>query len=334
MNKLVYVGFAFKHHLNTYAGYHQIKSYINYDYYIDCQKEKNFIDKLIKRRNIFDRLYIRIFGSRLWFSELRCILYSLMHKNITFHFIYVENILKYLFLFKRNNIIVSTFHLPVELLSGNPTYKNSIKCSDSIILMSEKDVQLVKEIKGDNNVFYIPHGITTSFYKPLLGKRRNKNLLMVGNMLRNFQLANTLFNKLLDIDKTIEITIVTQKYNHKYFSIRKGITLLNDISNEDLLNLYQTASLLILPMYSFTANNALLEALSCGCHVHIISERIDNSYNVNDNITFTTNNIEESVNFIINYLENFKDNSDNIRKDIIENYSWEVVASKVLNLLR
>lgn len=335
MQKIVYVGFAFNHHAKTYAGYHQIKSYISYDHYIDCQKEKNFVDKVIKRKWLIDRIYIKVFGPRLWRSELKCIFYSLFHKHITFHIIYGENILKYLYLFRKQNHIVSTFHLPYELISKNKDYCNAIKHSQKVIILTQKDLLQIKKIKGDENVFYIPHGISTSFYKPGEIKRNPKHLLMVGNMLRNFQLANTIFNKLLDRDNTLSITIVTQLYNHHYFTKRDRLILLHDISNKSLLNLYQTVSLLILPMYSFTANNALLEALSCGCHVHIISDRIDNSYQTNNVITHTSaKNIQESIDFIENYIENFKDDSYSVRESIIKKYSWEVIADQVYKLLQ
>lgn len=65
-NKLVYVGFGFRHHLGGHAGYHQIKTYLDYDYYVDAQ---GFFNTISKHRSNFGRriryyiLSYLIFGS-------------------------------------------------------------------------------------------------------------------------------------------------------------------------------------------------------------------------------------------------------------------------------
>lgn len=46
MKKIVYVGFAFKHHQNTQAGYHHIKDYLLYDYVFDTQWEFDLLSQI------------------------------------------------------------------------------------------------------------------------------------------------------------------------------------------------------------------------------------------------------------------------------------------------
>ncbi len=333
MKKIVYVGFAFTHHLLTHAGYQQIKQYIPYYHYIDCQSEYNFICKIIKRHHLLDRLYIKLFGSRLWLSEFRCIFYSIFHKDVVFHVIYSENILKYLYLFiGKKNQIASTYHLPYETLVRNKTYVRSIQHSNYVILMTSKNLMEVRKLKGDNKVYYIPHGIDTTFYNSGLSSRDTKHLLMVGNMLRNFKFANKLFEYLLNNIPDLKITIVTKEENYQFFSPHPQLYLCSNISNEEILNLYQKATLLVLPMFSFTANNTLLEALSCGCPAYIISDYVDTSYN-NPYLVTEKPNLEKNIYYIKSFLNRYVDNSIEIRKHILDEYSWEHIGTKVYQLL-
>ena len=48
--KLVYVGFAYKHHKGTHAGYQHIKDILQYDHLIECHKEFEFL--LINKGNV------------------------------------------------------------------------------------------------------------------------------------------------------------------------------------------------------------------------------------------------------------------------------------------
>jgi glycosyltransferase involved in cell wall biosynthesis len=46
--------------------------------------------------------------------------------------------------------------------------------------------------------------------------------------------------------------------NHPNLDLRSGI------SEDELLNLYQTAALMVMPLHDATANNAVLESMACG----------------------------------------------------------------------
>lgn len=332
-NRIVYVGFAFKHHKGTHAGYHQIRDYIQYDDYIDCQWERDFIDRIIERKNICDRAYIKFFGARLWISEVRCILYSLFHKNVTFHFIYGENILKYLFHFIRNNKIVATYHLPIEEIKKNKVYVKSIRHCNNIVTMSQKDVDEMKVLKGDDKVIFIPHGIDTDFYS-LGSKRLPKQILMVGNMLRNFELANNVFKELIKKDNALNFVVVTKQENYQYFKDCPWVMLRTNITNQELLELYQQSTILFLPLYSFTANNALLEAMACGCPVHIASNKIDYSYQHNIGVSVTAEDTLQTTDYLINLLHTHEDKSIEIRRVVLIKYSWPYIAAVVNDVLQ
>ena len=116
----------------------------------------------------------------------------------------------------------------------------------------------VKEVK------HIAHGVEVNYFIP---KRNNVDqILMIGNWLRNFEFASKVF-KAFEFDKNIEIKVLTSEANFNFFNSNNNVVLLNGISDLELLNLYQNSKVVFVPVKQFTANNAILEACSCGCQV-------------------------------------------------------------------
>ena len=161
--KTVYVGFAFKHHKNTHAGYHHIKEYLKYDYTIDTQWEfelSEYTGSNIFVR-IFRKLYFTLLGTGTPFAIFKCILLSLFQKDLVFHFVYAENSYKWLYKFKRSNKIVCTFHQPLSFFTQNPVWDKRLKGIDGIILMSSNELDFFKDRTVNTRVVFIPHGIDT-----------------------------------------------------------------------------------------------------------------------------------------------------------------------------
>lgn len=327
--KLIYVGFAFEHHKNTHAGYHQIKKFLPYDIIIDGQAEYNFVFKTIyKFPHFIVRRYRRYFGWRLWFTELRCIIRAVLFKNQIFHIIYGENILKNLGRFKgKNNKIICTYHQPYSIFKENKSWMQSIKKVDKIILVSNKDLKYFNEITNNIPVKFIPHGVNTEFFRPA-NVKREKSVLMVGNWLRDFSFANKVFSDLIKKDSEIIIHIVTNEENFKYFSLSPRILLKNNISNENLRILYQKSGLVFFPLVEFTANNAILEAASCNVDILIATNNKNMSYFNENYIHYLNLEVKQVVDFIIKKLNKFPDYSNKInnREFVVNNYSWNKVA--------
>jgi glycosyltransferase involved in cell wall biosynthesis len=60
--------------------------------------------------------------------------------------------------------------------------------------------------------------------------------------------------------------VVPNKF-YSLFNKLPNVTLMTGISDERLLQLYQQADLLVLPLIDGTANNSILEAMACGLPV-------------------------------------------------------------------
>lgn len=333
--KLVYVGFAYKHHKGTHAGYHHIKDYIDYDYYIECQKEFEFLFFDVKTASLFKRVIRRLYAITLGegcpMAMFRALCYSWMHKeNVCFHIIYGDNIYSKFFykLKRKNHKVVVTVHQPFDNYMKNKKVMNKLKWPDNLILLSDSEISRFVRFTGKNNVVYIPHGICDDFYQPSVDKRDvGKSVLMVGNWLRDFDLAEKVFMKLKDEYPEISIDMVGNKVNKQRFC--NLVHYHCGISDNELLSLYQNCTVMFLPLLRFTANNALLEAASTACRILIATDNVDdNSYFPIDYIRITNRDVDHIVKTLIEYMSNSVQNEE-LRQYVSINYSWRVISGKV-----
>ena len=337
--KLVYVGFAYKHHKGTHAGYQHIKDSLQYDHLIECQKEFEFLFFDVKEASLFKRLLRRLyavaFGDGCPFAMFRALLYSWMHpENICFHIIYGDNIYAKFFykLRRKNHKVVATVHQPFDNYMSSQKMKNKLLWPDKIIILSNNELKQFNGFTGKQNVVYIPHGICTDFYQPSTNKEHIvKSVLMVGNWLRDFDLAEKVFQKLHTEHPEIRIDMVGSISNEKRFA--NIVDYHHGISDDELLHLYQNCSLVYLPLLRFTANNALLEAAATGCKLIIATDNVDdNTYIPNEYLTTTDRTVEDSINAILLNLKEGKKNLS-LRQFIVQNYSWEMIGEKVKEFL-
>lgn len=337
MNRqLVYVGFAFQHHKGTHAGYHQIKNYINYNYIIDCQSyyEKSLhpYSSLIGRLKC--AIQYRLLGYTVfpWYI-FRVLWLGITHDNLIFHFIYGENIFcpwikKFI---RKRNVIVCTLHQPFAYFQTSNKTKKIVRLSDYIILVANTEIEQFKEMTGKDNVYYIPHGVSTDFYKTDTSIKKEHMLLTVGNWLRDYKFANDVYLKLLGIDNLLEIYVVTNASNRTYISNNPRIHFYTGITDEQLLLLYQKSAVLFLPLTKYTANNALLEAGAAGCNIVISSNYTDTSYVPTDLITITRMDIDTTITSVRNAMSGSY--NMNLSKYVTDNYNWVIIGNLTQSFL-
>jgi glycosyltransferase involved in cell wall biosynthesis len=333
--KLIYVGFSFIHH-GEHTGYDLISKYLPYDKFVKCQVGFNRLSNFNKRQNLLTKGYGKIFKGWLWWVELQLIFISLFNPGkYTFHLIYGENLYRFLCYFKFKNRIVLSLHQPVSYFEKEGPYflRQNLKRVDKIIVLSFELKKYFELKYPDIPVKYIPHGIDCSFFKP--EGQRNKLLLMVGNWFRDFTFANTVFTEILNVVPDIEICVVTNQTNHHFFTKHSSIKLMSNISDKELLSLYQQAHCLFLPLFSFTANNAILEAASAGCPIVVATNLIDNSYFSDKQITFLPLQKNQVVDFLSRHLkERFDMEKSSSLVDFVKNnYAWEEIATITFNFI-
>ncbi len=274
VSPVLIVGFKFEHH-GSYSGYHQLSKYLDNVYYLNRDNydySSRFFD--YPGLSLINSFLYRI-RNILFFLKLRRLCYDSSYRVI--HFLYPENTLAFCsFEIPSDKIVIATFHQPVSyfnnLLCGGvtdfQTLKNFRRCN-KVILLSASMQDEFKSITKIKEVYCIPHGVDVVRFSPSVMPRRKKSILFVGNWLRDFSCASQVFLYLSTLDPEIEFTIVTNEENHFYFSKVPNAHLMSDISDSDLLELFQTVTLLFLPLLGATANNALLEAACCGLPIFV-----------------------------------------------------------------
>lgn len=330
--KLVYIGFTYPHHKNTHAGYNRIKDFLPYNYIIDCDDELHFLgtqpNNILIR--IFRKIYRVILGTGAPLNIIKCIFISLFSKNVVFHFIYPELTYKWLHLFKRNNKIVFTIHQPYEVLIKTELHQY-IKYADALILMSNKDTDKIKTTYCKDKVLFIPHGIDTEFYSPTKEKVSKNQICMIGSWLRDFETASYIFNEIHCKYKDVEITVVTNKEN--FDKLPSFVNKRTKLSDNELLEIYNQSKCMFLPLKSFTANNAVLEAASTNCPIVILSNNIDTSY-LGEELVYYTKDIENAIQLLEGFVRNENKGKKESRDFVIKNFSWQTIAKQTYNFIK
>jgi glycosyltransferase involved in cell wall biosynthesis len=165
--------------------------------------------------------------------------------------------------------LVATFHQPPTLLCQMIS-RDLIKRYDGIVALCKSQQSFLEKYVDPRQVFLIPHGIDTTFFRPAPATfaRRNDGtfrMLLVGHWLRDLKLAFAVFESLLTDGLEIELTVVSPRLpirkHHERLICRSGLT------DEELREAYWAADVLFLPLTDATANNAVLEAMACGLPV-------------------------------------------------------------------
>jgi glycosyltransferase involved in cell wall biosynthesis len=131
-------------------------------------------------------------------------------------------------------------------------------------------------------VHFVPHGVDANFFVPkssgttASAAHAAPRCLFVGNWLRDFPTLQRCAERLLTVDRQIQIDIVAperadrsdaDEQAPRALVKRERVHWHRGIDDTTLRGLYQHATVLLLPLHASTANNAVLEALACGLPV-------------------------------------------------------------------
>ncbi|WP_373498648.1 glycosyltransferase family 4 protein [Desulfococcus sp.] len=190
-----------------------------------------------------------------------------------FHFIYGENSYRYLGEMKRTavrNAVIATYHTPPSKFRQLIPNHRFLKQLDAVVIVSNSQREIFDSLILPERVFFVPHGIDVDYFRPEgrtlepEGRDRAFQCLFVGTHLRDFQTLSEAARVIADRDPSVLFCGVIPEAFHGFFKGIENVTLMTRISDERLLQLYQQADLLVLPLIDGTANNSILEAMACG----------------------------------------------------------------------
>ena len=256
---------------SIHSGYDRLADYMQAKH-IAPPERFSFTDRLIARcfRCLIEKAGSTWYHRSQFLCEIQAARQWMLSKQEVFHFIYGENSYQYLAKLKKikhGHRIVCTYHTPPEKFKTIVQNTSALHDIDAAIVVSRFQKDYFIDVLGHNNVWFVPHGIDLDFFRPAPRTQPEDgllNCLFVGSHLRDIETFKQVVDILEHKDQTVLFHILTNTENTLQFQKNTNVRLYSKISDQELLNLYQTADLLTLPLIDSTANNSILEAMACG----------------------------------------------------------------------
>lgn len=164
--------------------------------------------------------------------------------------------------------LVGTFHQCADELPAIIQRPAALKKFAAIIVMSDTQ-RVYFEDQGvpRDRIHRILHGVDTDYFSPLEQSGRDKFVVLsVGGTRRDFPLMRAVAESLRN-EAGVRFEIVGPRDREPVFAGLGNVTYFCGISDEALLERYRRASCYLHLAEAATANNALLEGMSCGAPV-------------------------------------------------------------------
>jgi glycosyltransferase involved in cell wall biosynthesis len=264
-------------HHASFSGYHQLVKYLNIP------------SKLLIRPNKMDLITLAMNKMPHFMSKLiKCDFYSLVSLSFELksilqsceliHHLYGEDTCLVSPLIKKvsNKKVIATFHQPPKLFERYmPLHWRKImgRLDHIIVLSTTQQDFLVKNLRDESKISFIPHGVEFNYFKPSSYELRN--CLMVGQWLRDFDTAlkamKIVQRKGVKLIFDVVLPSATPKnVVQKMKNASPPNTYIHyNISEEALLKLYSNSRMFLMPLLDFTASNSLLEAMASGLPIII-----------------------------------------------------------------
>jgi len=281
-------------------------------------------------------------------TESKLIAKQLSGKYNLVHYSYGEPYFSLLGKIKRNKetAIAVTHHQPVTWWKEHEKSFKKYSNINAVIALSDYDAEYFNsQIQG--KAVCIPHGVDVNFYKPLTFDNKTNDTLRVifsGRYLRDMTTLAAVVKKLSASPLRFHFDIVYLPKEEVWQSYLIELMALpcvkwySNITEHELLSLYQQADCLLIPLEDCTANNAILEAMACGLPIVStdlpaiktylddsvsILGRKENADDLCDALTLLHNNEAKRVAMSLN-----------TRNKVVTEFSWDLVASKTIELFK
>ncbi len=266
---LRFVVFRYSHH-SPHSGYSRVAEYGAKLF----NSETIRVEKPLPRSIIRERMLWKISSGTPGYDrtsmavELKAMRRMLSERDSIFHFLYGETTYHYAGLLNggRNNRVVATFHLPPVGIRAAVHIDWHIKKLSAAICVGRNQQEYFEKIIGTDRVFFTPLGVASDYFVPPESfESRDPNLcLIVGENYRDYPTLRGVIELVAYLRPKTKFVILTPPRNSELLGEHPNLTYTSGISEEALLKLYQSASILLMPLHDSTANNAILEGMSCG----------------------------------------------------------------------
>lgn len=155
--------------------------------------------------------------------------------------------------------------------------RRMFKRADAVVAVSKYEKRFLEEKFGlnEDRVVYIPNGIDEEKFRGLTRKRRSKAVLYVGR-LEKYKGVHHLIRTFLKVKAIVPdsrlLIVGTGPYKRRLLSLAehlgvKDVFFLENIPKKELMDLYQSSGVFVMPSKYEAFCIALVEAMACGLPV-------------------------------------------------------------------
>lgn len=208
---------------------------------------------------------------------------------------------------------------------------------------------LLDQLKRDNynsKLIYVPHGVNPENFYPKKIERKSDELtfLFVGRVSKRkgAEYLIRAFNKLSDKYQNIRLLLVGKGAESTVSEFKKlaqkNIEFVGEISSREMNDYYNKSDVFVLPSLGEPSSLTTLEAMAAGKPIISTRGGVDD-YFIEKEMGFwiEPGNVDELYNamekFVLN-REMIKSMGEKIREHVIKNFTWDIVAQKLMAAYR
>ena len=268
-SKVRFIRFRYSHH-SPHSGYSRITEY----------GEKYLKSQTIPVIKPLSRLIIR--ERMLWWlaagtpgytreamaAELKVARHIVAEQGWIYHFLYGET--NYHYVGKLNgfhgNRIIATFHLPPVGIKNSVQIDWHLRLLSALVCVGSNQMKYFSTFLDARKLHLVPLGIDVEYYQPPAScQDRDPDLcIIVGENYRDFPTLRGAIELIAYRRPQTRFVCVMPPEGFPLLGTHPNLELRSGVPEEELLGLYQSAALMLMPLHDATANNAILEGMACG----------------------------------------------------------------------
>lgn len=287
-----------------------------------------FFKELFCIRNDFDIIHAH---SHLFFSTNICALVSRLGSSplvITNHG----------FLSQTAPMWLQSFYIPTIA-------KWTLNSADAIICYTEHEKSILEELGIQSDKISVIHnGIDIEVFVPY-DKERDKNLILwIGRFTpgKGVEYLIDGFNILVKERPDLKLLMIGDGPSKEYIKqkilklgLDEKIIMKEFVPNQEILPIYQNSSVFVLPSIDEGVPRTILEAMACG--IPVVCTELPQLVDIVKGCGITVPKrdpiaIYEAISKILSDKDLFRKLSENGRKNVVDNYSWEDTVTRTISL--
>ena len=264
-----FIVYRYSHH-SPHSGYSRLAEYGTKHF----GGETIVVDKPLSRHIIRQRMLWRLakgtpgYNRAAMAAELRAGWNMLRDSDCIYHFLYGETTYHYAGYLnnRKQNRVIASFHQPLTGFRKAVQIDWHLRQLSAAICVGRSQQAFFEGILDPARVFFVPLGIDADYYVPPTSfETRSSDLcLIVGENYRDFPTLRGVIELVAYQRPQTKFVFITLPQSAERIGYHPNLTLRSGIPEPEFLKLYQSATLMLMPLIEATANNAILEGMACG----------------------------------------------------------------------